>query len=79
VPQSTDAEGFTALSVGSSAGEGSSDHTHLKKDRDDDLSWWAGVVDRFLEEGKTVLALRELPLPEPLLFDLGAISGVEAR
>jgi uncharacterized protein YecE (DUF72 family) len=31
-------------------------HTHLKKDRDDDLLWWAGVVDRFLEEGKTVFA-----------------------
>jgi uncharacterized protein YecE (DUF72 family) len=33
-----------------------SGHTHLKKDRDDDLVWWAGVVDRFLEEGKTVFA-----------------------
>jgi uncharacterized protein YecE (DUF72 family) len=33
-----------------------SGHTHLKKDRDDDLLWWAGVVDRFLEEGKTVFA-----------------------
>jgi uncharacterized protein YecE (DUF72 family) len=31
-------------------------HTHLKKDRDDDLLWWAGVVDRFLEAGKTVFA-----------------------
>jgi uncharacterized protein YecE (DUF72 family) len=31
-------------------------HTHLKKDRDDDLLWWAGVVDRFLQEGKTVFA-----------------------
>ena len=31
-------------------------HTHLKKDRDDDLLWWAGVVDRFLNEGKTVFA-----------------------
>jgi uncharacterized protein YecE (DUF72 family) len=31
-------------------------HTHLKKDRDDDLLWWAGVVDRFLGEGKTVFA-----------------------
>jgi uncharacterized protein YecE (DUF72 family) len=31
-------------------------HTHLKKDRDDDLLWWAGVVDRFLEEEKTVFA-----------------------
>lgn len=33
-----------------------SDHTHLKKDRDDDLRWWSGVVDMFLEEGKTVFA-----------------------
>ena len=31
-------------------------HTHPKKDRDDDLSWWSGVVDRFLEEGRTVFA-----------------------
>jgi uncharacterized protein YecE (DUF72 family) len=31
-------------------------HTHPKKDRDDDLLWWAGVVDRFLKEGKTVFA-----------------------
>ncbi len=36
--------------------EFASEHTHLKKDRDDDLLWWAGVVDRFLEEGKTVFA-----------------------
>ena len=33
-----------------------SGHTHLKKDRDDDLLWWGGVVDRFLEAGKTVFA-----------------------
>jgi uncharacterized protein YecE (DUF72 family) len=33
-----------------------SGHTHLKKDRDDDLLWWAGVVDRFLEEGRTIFA-----------------------
>lgn len=33
-----------------------SGHTHLKKDRDDDLLWWSGLVDRFLEEGKTVFA-----------------------
>jgi uncharacterized protein YecE (DUF72 family) len=31
-------------------------HTHLKKERDEDLRWWAGVVDRFLQEGKTVFA-----------------------
>jgi uncharacterized protein YecE (DUF72 family) len=31
-------------------------HTHPKKDRDDDLLWWARVVDRFLEEGRTVFA-----------------------
>jgi uncharacterized protein YecE (DUF72 family) len=33
-----------------------SGHTHLKKDRNDDLLWWAGLVDRFLEEGRTVFA-----------------------
>jgi uncharacterized protein YecE (DUF72 family) len=33
-----------------------SGHTHPKKDREDDLLWWAGVVDRFLNEGKTVFA-----------------------
>jgi uncharacterized protein YecE (DUF72 family) len=33
-----------------------SGHTHLKKNRDDDLLWWAGVLDRFLKEGKTVFA-----------------------
>jgi uncharacterized protein YecE (DUF72 family) len=33
-----------------------SGHTHPKKDRDEDLLWWAGVMDRFLEEGKTVFA-----------------------
>jgi uncharacterized protein YecE (DUF72 family) len=31
-------------------------HTHLKKDRDDDLLWWSELVDRFLEEGRTVFA-----------------------
>ena len=31
-------------------------HTHLKKDRDDDLLWWSDLVGRFLEEGKTVFA-----------------------
>jgi uncharacterized protein YecE (DUF72 family) len=31
-------------------------HTHRKKNRDDDLLWWAGVVDRFLQEGRTVFA-----------------------
>jgi uncharacterized protein YecE (DUF72 family) len=31
-------------------------HTHLKKDRDDDLLWWSDIVDRFLEEGRTVFA-----------------------
>ncbi|MDP8952189.1 MAG: DUF72 domain-containing protein, partial [Actinomycetota bacterium] len=33
-----------------------SGHTHPKKDRVEDLRWWSGVVDRFLEEGKTVFA-----------------------
>jgi uncharacterized protein YecE (DUF72 family) len=31
-------------------------HTHLKKERDDDLLWWSELVDGFLEEGKTVFA-----------------------
>ena len=31
-------------------------HTHLKKERDDDLRWWSDLVDRFLQEGKTVFA-----------------------
>ena len=33
-----------------------SGHTHLKKDRDEDLRWWSGLVDRFLGEGKAVFA-----------------------
>jgi uncharacterized protein YecE (DUF72 family) len=33
-----------------------SGHTHLKRQRDDDLRWWTGVVDRCLEEGRTVFA-----------------------
>jgi uncharacterized protein YecE (DUF72 family) len=31
-------------------------HTCLKKNRDDDLLWWSALVDRFLEEGRTVFA-----------------------
>ena len=31
-------------------------HTHLEKDRDDDLLWWSERVDRFLEEDKTIFA-----------------------
>jgi uncharacterized protein YecE (DUF72 family) len=31
-------------------------HTHLKKNRDDDLLWWSDLVDRFLQEGRTVFA-----------------------
>ena len=31
-------------------------HTHLKKDRDDDLRWWSDLVGRFLEECRTVFA-----------------------
>src|SRR4028119_1241796 len=31
-------------------------HTHLKKERDEDLRWWSSLVDRFLGEGKTVFA-----------------------
>jgi len=33
-----------------------SGHTGPRKDRDDDLLWWAGVVDRLLAEGRTVFA-----------------------
>lgn len=31
-------------------------HTHLKKERDEDLLWWSDLVDRFLEERETVFA-----------------------
>ena len=31
-------------------------HTHLKKERDDDLLWWSDLVDCFLQEGRTVFA-----------------------
>jgi uncharacterized protein YecE (DUF72 family) len=31
-------------------------HTYPKKERDEDLRWWAEVVGGFLEEGKTVFA-----------------------
>ncbi len=31
-------------------------HTHLKKERDEDLKWWSDLVDRFLGEGRTVFA-----------------------
>jgi uncharacterized protein YecE (DUF72 family) len=33
-----------------------SDHTHLEKERDDDLRWWSDLVGRFLREGRTVFA-----------------------
>ena len=29
-------------------------HTHLKKERDDDLRWWSDLMGRFLREGRTV-------------------------
>jgi uncharacterized protein YecE (DUF72 family) len=31
-------------------------HTHLEKERDEDLLWWSDLVGRFLEEGRTVFA-----------------------
>jgi uncharacterized protein YecE (DUF72 family) len=31
-------------------------HTHSKRDRADDLAWWAGVVDAFLSQEMTVFA-----------------------
>jgi uncharacterized protein YecE (DUF72 family) len=33
-----------------------SGHTHLKKERDDDLRWWSDLVGHFLQEGRTVFA-----------------------
>ncbi len=32
------------------------DHTHLEKNRGDDLGWRSNLVGRFLEEGRTVLS-----------------------
>jgi len=31
-------------------------HTHLKKERDEELLWWSDLVERFLSEGRTVFA-----------------------
>jgi len=31
-------------------------HTHLKMDREDNLSWWSELVGRFLQENRTVFA-----------------------
>ncbi|MGH3144668.1 MAG: DUF72 domain-containing protein, partial [Rubrobacter sp.] len=31
-------------------------HTHLRKERNEDLGWWAEVVGSFLEESRTVFA-----------------------
>ena len=33
-----------------------SEHTHLKKEREEDLRWWSERVDRILGEGRTVFA-----------------------
>ncbi len=33
-----------------------SGHTHLEKERDQDLRWWSDLVDRFLEGERTVFA-----------------------
>jgi uncharacterized protein YecE (DUF72 family) len=33
-----------------------SGHTHLERERDDDLRWWSELVGRFLEEDRTVFA-----------------------
>ncbi|MBA2714589.1 MAG: DUF72 domain-containing protein [Rubrobacteraceae bacterium] len=33
-----------------------SGHTRLKKERDEDLSWWSDLVGRFLQESRTVFA-----------------------
>src|SRR5215216_4344840 len=31
-------------------------HTHLKKERDEELLWWSDLVERFLSEGRTIFA-----------------------
>jgi uncharacterized protein YecE (DUF72 family) len=31
-------------------------HSHLEKERNEDLLWWSGLVGRFLGEGRTVFA-----------------------
>ncbi len=33
-----------------------SGYTRLNEARDEDLRWWSDLVDRFLEEGRTVFA-----------------------
>ena len=33
-----------------------SGHTHLEKERDEDLLWWSELVGRFLQESRTVFA-----------------------
>jgi uncharacterized protein YecE (DUF72 family) len=33
-----------------------SGHTHARRDRTEDLQWWAERVDRFLSEGRDVFA-----------------------
>jgi uncharacterized protein YecE (DUF72 family) len=33
-----------------------SDHTSLKRERTEDLEWWAERIDRFLSEGREVFA-----------------------
>ncbi len=54
-------------------------HTHLKKERDEDLRWWAELVGALPRRGKDRLRLRQQPLPEPLALDAGAVPGDPAR
>src|SRR5918998_76244 len=46
--------GFSYVRLLGDRREFPSGHTHPKRERDDDLRWWSGLVGRFLEEGKTV-------------------------
>jgi uncharacterized protein YecE (DUF72 family) len=46
--------GFSYVRLLGNRREFPSGHTHLRKERDDDLRWWSGLVGRFLEEGMTV-------------------------
>ncbi|CAA9414536.1 MAG: FIG003003: hypothetical protein [uncultured Rubrobacteraceae bacterium] len=46
--------GFSYVRLLGNRREFPSGHTHLKKERDEDLRWWSDLTGRFLEEGKTV-------------------------
>ena len=46
--------GFSYVRLLGDRREFPSGHTHPKKERDEDLRWWSGLVGGFLEEGRTV-------------------------